>query len=133
MRVGLMLIVVSLGACSDPPPPPPTPVAVAKPPPPPVAPAPVVHDAGVTVTLPSDTLDGVSTEGVPDDRGRSGIEGGDHRCRVVGDVGQREPVERAGGLADPPRLGGRHEVPGPGQPGGEDGEVVGAPSERRHQ
>ncbi|MDP1916569.1 MAG: hypothetical protein Q8L14_10000 [Myxococcales bacterium] len=66
MRVGLMLIVVSLGACSDPPPPPPTPVAVAKPPPPPVAPAPVV-DAGVTVALPSDTLDGVSTEGVPDD------------------------------------------------------------------
>ncbi|MDP3505730.1 MAG: hypothetical protein Q8S33_35635 [Myxococcales bacterium] len=66
MRVGLMLIVVSLAACSEPPPPPPTPVAVAKPPSTAVDPVPVV-DAGAPAVLPPDTLDGVTTEGVPDD------------------------------------------------------------------
>jgi hypothetical protein len=67
MRFGLLLVVLWLVACKDPGPPQPVPFAVPK-----VATKAVdttsrVADAGLTVVLPPDTLDGTTTDGLPDD------------------------------------------------------------------
>lgn len=70
MRVGLLLVVSSLAACTQAPPPPAPPPAPRVTPP--VAAAPVVVDAGAAPALAPDVLDGVATEGLPDDPPMSG-------------------------------------------------------------